>query len=232
MNPISEHIKNQLILKADIKKASWLENYVKHQIKSRGVGIPEIRQILLEANKAYLISDSSVSSQVAFLDDLMISEYTEDKLSAILFIQLFWKNNLNAQKLELIAEWFDKNLIFDWNVCDWLCVRILAPMVDEDPDMIINVLKRWNGSDNLWKARASLVPFTSCKSIKEYIEHIEALSQTLIMRDERFCKTAVGWVLREVSKFDLDFVLNFLAENEMWVTPEVKKNALKYSRPK
>lgn len=229
MNPISEQIQIQLGLKADEKKAKWLENYVKHQINSRGVGIPEIRQILLEANKTHMISDFAVSDQIEFLNDLMKSDYTEDKLSAILFIQLFWKSNLNTNKLMLISDWFDKGFINDWNVCDWLCVRILAPMVDTDPEMVIVELKKWNINENLWKARASLVPFTTCKSISQYIDLIEKLSQTLIMRDERFCKTAVGWVLREVSKFDLDFVMHFLEVNKEWVTVEVKKNALKYS---
>ena len=230
MNLISEHIKKQLCLKADVKKALWLENYVKHQIKSRGVGIPDIRQILLEANKLYQMTDLVVSEQVKFLDELMKSDYTEDKLSAILFIQLFWKNDLNAKKLNVISDWFDNGFICDWNVCDWLCVRILSPMVDASPELIIDALKRWNSDENLWKARASLVPFTSCKSISQYSSQIELLAQNLIRREERFCKTAVGWVLREISKFDLDFVMLFLNVNEEWVTSEVKKNAMKYSR--
>ncbi|HHJ50839.1 MAG TPA: DNA alkylation repair protein, partial [Phaeodactylibacter sp.] len=49
---------------------------------------------------------------------------------------------------------------------------------------------------------------------------------------ERFCKTAVGWVLREYSKVDEEFVLKFLSDFERWTTKEVVRNATKYIKRK
>jgi hypothetical protein len=40
MRNISLIIRQELEKHHDVKKAKWLENYVKHDIKSRGVGIP------------------------------------------------------------------------------------------------------------------------------------------------------------------------------------------------
>jgi len=39
----------------------------------------------------------------------------------------------------------------------------------------------------------------------------------------------VGWVLREISKFDFDYVLNFLETNIKLLSNDVINNALKYS---
>ena len=169
-----------------------------------------------------------MKDQVELLTDLMSQEYTEDKLSAILYLQLFWKDKYDKQKIDLISDWFDSNLITDWNVCDWLCVRILTPMIDSSTKKTIAELKKWNKSKNLWKARASHVPFAQCKTIGQHKNIIENFSVELVKREERFCKTAVGWVLREYSKIDSDFVTKFLSTYENWTTKEVIRNAKKY----
>ena len=212
----------------DQQKSAWLENYVKHDIKSKGVGIPEIRQVVKAANHRYHLSSKPFIKQVELLNDLMQKDFTEDKLAAIIYLELFWKKENPKLLLELVSGWFDKGWISDWNVGDWLCVRILTPLIDESPEVALPELKQWNKSPSLWKARASLVPFAEAKSINMHVILIEKFSAELIRREERFCKTAVGWVLREYSKHDRKFVENFLEENKKWTTKEVIQNASKY----
>ncbi len=225
---ISKKIQDKILAIGKPEKAKWLENYIKHDIKSKGVGIPDIRNIVKEINEEFKITEKPLKDQVELLTDLMSQEYTEDKLSAILYLQLFWKDKYDKQKIDLISDWFDRNLITDWNVCDWLCVRILTPMIDSSTKKTIAELKKWNKSKNLWKARASHVPFAQCKTIGQHKKIIENLSVELVKREERFCKTAVGWVLREYSKIDSDFVEKFLSKNENWTTKEVIRNEKKY----
>ncbi len=228
MKEISNNIQIKITSIGNPDKARWLENYVKHGIKSKGVGIPEIRDIIKESTKDYRLLELDISEQLDLLSDLMTSEYTEDKLSAIIYIQLNWNRTNEHEKIALISDWFDKELITDWNVCDWLCVRLLTPMIDNWTKDTLRELKKWNKSQNQWKARASLVPFAQCKSLEKHKSLIEEFSIELIKQQERFCKTAVGWVLREYSKIDSDFVKRFLIENENWTTKEVIKNATKY----
>ncbi len=225
---ISKQIQKTLSSQGDPKKAQWLENYVKHDIKSKGVGIPLIRSIIKEYEKEYSLTKRPIKEQRALLNDLMSQTFTEDKIAAILYMQLYWKEEFNQQKIDCCSQWFDKGYISDWNVCDWLCVRILTPLIDIWSRNTVSSLKQWNKNTYLWKARASLVPFAQCKTIAQYKDVIEELSTTLIKREERFCKTAVGWVLRECSKHDTQFVKNFIAHHTAWITPEVHKNATKY----
>jgi 3-methyladenine DNA glycosylase AlkD len=228
MKEISIYIRSKITSIGQPDKANWLENYVKHDIKSKGVGIPEIRDIVKEATKDYKLVEFDISEQIDLLNDLMSSEYTEDKLSAIIYIQLNWNNINEHVKITLISNWFDKELITDWNVCDWLCVRLLTPMIDNWTKDTLRELKKWNKSQYQWKARASLVPFAQCKSLDKHKILIEEFSIELIKRKERFCKTAVGWVLREYAKIDPSFVTRFLYEYENWTSKEVIKNATKY----
>jgi 3-methyladenine DNA glycosylase AlkD len=225
---ISKYIQDTISSSGNPEKAKWLENYVKHDIKSKGVGIPEIRQIVKNTNSKFNISKEPVNHQTEILQDLMKSEFTEDKLAAILYLQLFWKNKNESITLDLISQWFDSKFITDWNVCDWLCVRVLSPMVDNSSTATINELSKWNENTNLWKARASLVPFAQSKTLKLHKNVVFEFAVKLIQREERFCKTAVGWTLREYSKFDNDSVKEFLANFDDWMTKEVIRNATKY----
>ena len=228
MKEISKNIQSKISSIGNPDKAKWLENYIKHDIKSKGVGIPEIRAIVKEATTEFKLIELDISEQIDLLNNLMNSEYTEDKISAIIYIQLYWNKTNEYEKIALISDWFDKKLITDWNVCDWLCVRLLTPMIDNWTKNTLRELKKWNKSQNQWKARASLVPFAQSKSIGKHKNLIEEFSIELIKRNERFCKTAVAWVLREYSKFDSDFTTRFLYEYENWTTKEVVKNATKH----
>ncbi|MCA9408280.1 MAG: DNA alkylation repair protein [Candidatus Omnitrophica bacterium] len=227
MNKYAKLIQKELIKISDPAKARWLENYVKHDIVSRGCGIPLIRNVIQDHVKEYNTNQFKMSDQCQILNDLMAQKYTEDKLASIIYMQLYWKEEAAAKQLELISEWFDNRWIADWNVCDWLCVRVLTPMLDCKED-VVKELTKWNANKYLWKARASLVPFAQAKMIEQYKDVILKLSKVLIKREERFAKTSVGWVLREYSKYDKKFVTAFLKEHQKWTTPEVIKNSTKY----
>lgn len=221
------YIVNGIDEQRNSEKALWLENYVKHSVKSKGVGIPQIREIVIDAAKKFGINTKPIPEQIDILNNLMIQEYTEHKIAAIIYIQLFLKD-YSHEIIKPVSHWFDNGYITDWNVCDWLCVRILSPMIDSLPDFIIPELEQWNTNKNLWKARASLVPFAQSKNISEHWNYINKFSETLIKRDERFCKTAVGWVLREYSKQDKQKVTDFLTKYSEYTTKEVIANATKY----
>ncbi len=230
MKNIAKTIRQRMTDEGKPEKAKWLEQYVKHGVKSRGTGIPEIRKILQEIESEKSCSKKTLPEQVELLNDLMAGVYTEDKLAAILYLQLFWKDKYPEESLSLISAWFDQNFITDWNVCDWLCVRVLTPLLDRWPGQTMTELKCWNKAQNLWKARASLVPFAQSRYLAKHRRPVQLLAEELIKRKERFCKTAVGWVLREYSKIDRDFVRKFLSTHEQYITREVVKNATKYFR--
>lgn len=228
MNPISKHILDRLKSVRNTDKAAWLENYVKHDIKSLGVGIPQIREIVKSTEKDFLLTHKSIPLQIQVLNELMEQAYTESKLASIIYLQLYWKKAESRIIIELISEWFDKKWISDWNVCDWLCVRLISPLIDKDAGNIIEELTIWNNDPYLWKARASLVPFAESKSIGRHSKTILSFSEHLIRREERFCKTAVGWVMRQYSKTDSELVNGFLEKHDEWLTKEVITNATKY----
>jgi len=141
MHKITKYIITEIEKKSKFQKSDWLEHYVKHNIKSKGVGIPDIRNIVKEAASKFGISELKDEKQIVIFDELMQYKFTEGQLASILFLQLYWKNKNTKLQLDLISKWFDNQWIFDWNICDWLCVRILSPMLDNFPKQVIPELK-------------------------------------------------------------------------------------------
>jgi len=233
MNPLGQIVVEELKEKSVPGKADWWNNYLKGKIPFMGLGIPEIRKVLLDLNQMAGLEHLPMNRQVGIVNGLMRGRFAEQKLAAILYIQLFW---LGKQKpaflLSLINDWFDDRLIFDWNTTDWLCVKLITPMLISGDEKVLWYLKRWSRDPYLWKARASIVPFAACPCKKDHAQVIERSADVLIRRPERFAKTAVGWVLREYSKEDEEFVMNFLSRHVRYTTSEVKRNALKYYRQK
>ena len=79
MKEISKNIQNRITSIGNPNKAKWLENYIKHDIKSKRVAIPEIRDIVKLSTKDYNLLELDISEQIDLLNDLMTSKYTEDK---------------------------------------------------------------------------------------------------------------------------------------------------------
>jgi 3-methyladenine DNA glycosylase AlkD len=233
MKEVRIDISEQLKRSGSSKKAEWWNHYMKGEIPFLGVGIPDIRRVFLDRNRESSFTSLAMNKQVALVNGLMRGTYAEEKLAAILYVQLFWMEWMKAGFLmNLVSDWFDDRQIHDWNTTDWLCVKILAPLVDSGDPEVIWKLKHWNRDPYLWKARASLVPFARASDITRHGKVIERMADILIRREERFAKTAVGWVLREYSKSDVEFVLAFLTRHVKYTPSEVKRNALKYYREK
>jgi 3-methyladenine DNA glycosylase AlkD len=233
MNQYAETLVQELNVRSIPQKAEWWNHYMKGEIRFVGTSIPEIRKLLNELNFSRGLDQLPMNQQVGIVNGLMRSGLAEHKLAAILYVQLFW---LGVKKhsflLSLVSDWFTDRYIYDWNTCDSLAVRVIAPLLNSGDEQVTWALNQWNCDPYLWKARASLVPYAFSDDIRTYKRSIERSADILIRREERFAKTAVGWVLREYSKVDEEFVLDFLSKHVKHTTWEVKRNALKYYRKK
>lgn len=231
MNHNGQIIVDELKRNAKTEKADWWNRYLKETIPFIGAGIPEIRKILLKRNREEALDQLPMNQQVGMVNGFMRGRFAEEKLAAILYVQLFWLGKQkNSFLLNLITDWFDERYIFDWNTTDWLSVKVLTPMIDSGDPQVIWVLKKWNRDPYLWKARASVVSFAQSRKLHEHARDVERFCDIVIRRKERFAKTAVGWVLREYSKKDEEFVLEFLSKHVKHTPAEVKRNALRYYR--
>ena len=73
-----------------------------------------------------------------------------------------------------------------------------------------------------------MVAFVKVTSDRSYYPYIHESCHVLIERQERFAKTSVGWILRDISKHDESFVRSFVEQHLKFFSIESLRNAVKY----
>ena len=210
------------------KKKEWWEKYMRYVIKFRGVGIPEIRKLQKDWYSNYL-TPLSYEEQAEVAMALFEEALAEDKLAGVLLFQNYLYDKVSLEyMMEQYETVFDKELIYDWNICDWFCVRVLSNTIKLYGMEAVDKISKWKDESYLWKARASVVAFIGLTKHKEYYPAIFENCRTLIKRDERFAKTAVGWILHDIYKEDKEIVFDFVNQNLEYFDNESLKNATKY----
>jgi 3-methyladenine DNA glycosylase AlkD len=215
--------------KASHRTKVWWENYMKGVIPFRGVGIPEIRVLIEFWLNQYGIKGFSTENQLELALALFREPMAEDKLAGILYLQNYLYDQMNWEDLLRKYETlYLDGLIFDWNTCDWFCVRVLSPTIVKNGIDCAESISSWRNAENLWQARSSVVAFVKVASNPSYYPYIQQSCNVLIARQERFAKTSVGWILRDIFKHDESFVRSFVEQHLKSFSVESLKNALKY----
>lgn len=224
-----ERLKTRIDQHSDEQRKKWFENYIKHNTKYRGVTIPQVSKELKSWYKDENIDKLPLDLQLDIAISFFEEEYAEDKLAGILFLQQYLYKKIDYDKLLLRFEGIFKNgHIYDWSVCDWLCTRVLRGMIKSNGKKCAEAISKWHTEENVWQARCSVVAFTNLTKDATYYQLIRKSIAKLIIREERFAKTAVGWILREISKVDRQLVVSFIEEYGKHFSRESLENAIKY----
>jgi len=233
-NNLNEIIKLQEILNtlSNQKKKQWWERYMKHVIEFRGVGIPDIRKIQKNWVKEHLLH-LSYEEQINIAMQCFRQKLAEDKLAGVLLLEnyLYDKKPLDFMLIQYSGI-FDEKLIFDWNICDWFCVRVLKNTIKLHGKKAAEKISKWKDSNNVWKARASVVTFVGLTKDTQYLELIFENCKILIKREERFAKTAVGWILHDIYKNHKESFFDFVDEYLDYFSLESLKNGIKHTPKK
>jgi hypothetical protein len=178
---------------------TWWERYLKGAIEFRGVGIPQIRSVLADWRSDSGVGSWPLADQFALALRLFEEPMAEDKLAGILFLQEYLYDGVPWRET----------------------VRQYGSLFER------GLIADWNTCD--WFCVRVLGPTIASNGSVCALAVAKRSSAVLIRRDERFAKTAVGWILRDISKYDLAKVTAFVDENLPYFSTESIRNALKYS---
>ncbi|MEI7734125.1 MAG: DNA alkylation repair protein [Ferruginibacter sp.] len=113
-----------------------------------------------------------------------------------------------------------------WDSVDGITSEITGPFFTKYPALIKKTTGKWNTSENLWLQRSSLLFQLKYKQKTD----IQLLSKYILRHTsskEFFIQKAIGWVLREYSKTNPDWVIHFVGEHQLAALS--KREALKYT---
>ena len=201
------------------EKAPQMKAYMKDQFEFLGLTRPErdnIQQVLFPL---FPIKDAkTLESIVRELWKLSHREY--HYLAMDLMVK--YKKLIPELNFKFFNYLVEKNAW--WDSIDTICSKVIGPYYlvhnsDYEKDM-----QPWWESDNFWKRRVCIIfqlnykERTDLKFLKKRIlENIDSR--------EFFLQKAIGWSLRQYSKTDADWVVNFVTNNNL--KPLSKREALR-----
>ena len=109
----------------------------------------------------------------------------------------------------------------NWAVCDNLAMCGVEPIVYQSPELVLPLSEKWIEDKNKWIRRFGVVSLRGYKRIQITDQVFEILD--LIMNDkDKDIKKAASWILREITKKNLDEVAKFLIK---WAKANPSKDA-------
>jgi 3-methyladenine DNA glycosylase AlkD len=116
-----------------------------------------------------------------------------------------------------------------WDTVDYIASNLVGVHFQKYPEMIYPVTEKWMDSGNMWLQRTSLLFQLKYKK-KTDVDLMSDYIQRLQGSKEFFINKAIGWILREYSKTDDDWVRNYVQNYQL--APLSRREALKWMERK
>lgn len=214
-----EKLENEIIGLANPEKAKVYARFFKsgkgqygEGDKFLGLTVPEQRSLA----KKYV--DLDFESIKTLLDN----EYHEFRLTGF-FILVYKYQKSNQQSKKKIIDFYieNKHRGNNWDLIDCVADKLLGNhLLDKDKSILYELAK----SESLWDRRISII--TTFEFIKNNnFEDTLKISEILLNDEHDLIHKAVGWMLREVGKKDVEVLKKFLKGNY----PNIPRTTLRYA---
>ena len=118
-----------------------------------------------------------------------------------------------------------------WAYVDWLCTRVVAPLVEREPGLT-RVLRRWARDTDFWIRRSALLSLLPAMRRGEGdFKLFERLAVPMLGETEFFIRKAIGWILRDVSKRRPALTVAFVRRYAARLSGVTWREAAKYIPP-
>ena len=217
-----KNLKKELKEKSNEEKANVYQRFFKTGKGEYGEGdiflgltVPEQRKIA--GKYSYLKLDD--------LKDLLKSKIHEERLIALLILVDKYKKEKNGKEF---FDFYIENLQFvnNWDLVDLSADKIIGNFLRtfRYGSNYLPLLTNMAKSENLWARRISIISTFDFIKNNEFNPTIK-ISEILLNDSHDLIHKAVGWMLREIGKRDLDVLEDFLKKHHK----EMPRTMLRYA---
>jgi 3-methyladenine DNA glycosylase AlkD len=190
-------------------KAAQMQKYMKGKFVFFGIQNKQRLEIQKQFFKEFGWPEKRDLFKIVFY--LWGLQEREFHMCAINILQKFEKkfengDILNIEKLIVTNSW--------WDTVDGLSAWICGAYFRLFPDQIKEYTGRWVISDNFWLQRSALLFQLKYKK-QTNTELLGSYIVKLSDSKEFFIRKAIGWVLREYSKVNPDWIREFVSHNKL-----------------
>jgi len=219
MNNSIFELKKELKIIANPKKAKLLSGYFKTGKGEYGEGdvflgitVPLSRQL---ARKYKDLNFSEIT-------ELLQSKFHEERLIALLILVHNFSLK-NAKNKKEIYEFYLKNTshINNWDLVDLSSHEIVGGyLLDKNAEILMKLAK----SKNIWERRIAVISTFEFIRNNRFEESLK-LAEMLLQDEHDLMHKAVGWMLREIGKRELETEIKFLDKH----CKEMPRTMLRYA---
>jgi len=225
---VIEKLKKELEKLANSEKAQLLQRFFKTARGEYGEGdvflgitVPEQRKIARQFQNEASLED---------IQGLLNSKIHEYRLMALLILiekyKKACKKKSEKEKKEIFEFYLEnakKRNINNWDLVDLSAPKIVGDfLLDKNRE----ILHKLANSENLWEKRIAIISCFAFIRENDFKEALE-ISKTLLNDKHDLIHKAVGWMLREIGKKNLEIEEEFLKENKRY--KNMPRTMLRYS---
>lgn len=204
--------------------AFYMKKYMKGQYDYFGIKAPERRELKKAFLQKYGLPESRLLSEIVReCWALPQREYQ------YFIMEVLERSTKKAEKERI--ELYEFMIISKswWDTVDYIAANLVGTHFLKYPELIKATTEKWMKSGNMWLQRTALLfqlkykKKTDIVLMTEYIDRLQGSK-------EFFINKAIGWILREYSKTDGEWVREFVKLNHL--APLSHREALKWMERK
>ena len=190
-----------------------------------GVTVPEVRRIARETSRAFRFADPD-AWQAAILSIWRSANRREELYAAIeLLNDPTYRAWLSPDRINLIRELVVTGAW--WDLVDGIASNATGRILASHRTETAPILRSWSVDDDIWLRRTAILAQLRFKADTDRALLTDVIEPS-IERPEFFLRKAIGWALREYSKVEPEFVLDFITGNADRLSPLTRREGLKF----
>lgn len=216
------HIKEALRKEGNPIRIPQMEAYMRNQFPFYGVMSTPRKELFKALKKEHLeVLDSN--EKRALIQLLWEEEHRECQLVALEWLMQWKPKEFTASDIDLF-EWLITTKSW-WDTVDGVAPNVVGKYARIFPDQMKETLHRWESHDSFWIRRACLI-FQLRYRQETDLDLLQYFINKFKPDREFFIQKAIGWSLREVSKWNPTWVARVVEEEQL--TGLAKREASKY----
>ena len=216
------HIKEALRKEGNTIRIPQMEAYMRNQFPFYGVMSTPRKELLKALKKEHLeVLDSN--EKRALIQLLWEEEHRECQLVALDWLMQWKPKEFTASDIDLF-EWLITTKSW-WDTVDGIAPNVVGKYARIFPEQMKETLHRWESHDSFWIRRACLI-FQLRYRQETDLDLLQYFINKFKPDREFFIQKAIGWSLREVSKWNPTWVARVVEEEQL--TGLAKREASKY----
>lgn len=199
-----------LLSQKDPVKGAMVAGYMKtSKLEFHGVLVSHIRRTAREHIKRVPLEQLP-----ALVERLWQEPVFEPRMAGVEILEKYSKEGSIGETIAVVSRLLD--LVDTWSLVDPLCIVSIGNLMIRSK-RIEDMIADWRTSDNVWRRRATILPYVQLAKKKyykkEYANRIFRGVSYHLSDSEFFVAKAVGWALRELSKSEPELVRTFIDKN-------------------